>query len=99
MPLAIRWSRFNKNNVAREENHYGVYELGYHDDILYIGEGQVYSRLMSHFSQSTDPIVGASYYRAEYTQSKERAVQRQNAELRSYERKHGRLPKFNQHMG
>lgn len=99
MPLAIRWSSFTKENVRRETNHYGVYELGNTNGILYIGEGHVYTRLMSHFSDGSDPIPGASFYRVEYTGSKERAVQRQNAELLAYKRKHGKYPRFNQRKG
>jgi hypothetical protein len=95
MPLAIKWSYFNKDNVTREKDNFGVYELGNDDDILYIGEGQVYTRLMSHFPNSREPVVGASYYRVEYTGGKQRAIQRQNAELEAYKRKNGRHPKFN----
>jgi hypothetical protein len=99
MPLAIRWSHFTKDNLSRETDNFGVYELGNDDDILYIGEGQVYTRLMSHFSTGSQPVVGASYYRVEYTGSKLRATQRQNAELGSYKRKYGRYPPFNQRKG
>jgi len=95
MPLPIRWSYFTKDNIFRETDNFGIYELGNDDDILYIGEGQVYSRLMSHFPTGSEPVVGASYYRVEYTGGKLRAEQRQNAELASYERTHGRLPRFN----
>ena len=96
MPLAIRRSAYNKDDVDRHGNQYGVYELGDYDDILYIGEGHVNDRLISHFSDGDEPTPGVSSYRVEYTQSKERAEQRQNAELRDYERQHGRLPKYNQ---
>ena len=99
MPLSIRWSWFTKDNVSRETNNYGVYELGNADGILYIGEGRVYSRLMAHFSYGSEPIVGASYYRVEYTGGKERAKQRQNAELSAYKRKYGKYPSFNQRKG
>ncbi|MCK4434006.1 excinuclease ABC subunit C [Candidatus Bathyarchaeota archaeon] len=99
MPLPIKWSHFNKDNVSREAYHFGVYELGNSDDILYIGEGKVKARLMAHFSDGSDPIPGASFYRVEYTGSKDRAVQRQNAELASYKRKHGKYPRFNQRKG
>lgn len=95
MPLGIRWSYFNKENVSREGDNFGVYELGNDSGILYIGEGEVYSRLMSHFGK----IVGASYYRVEYTGSKSRAQQRQNAELNAYQRTWGSLPRFNQRLG
>ena len=93
MPLTIKWSHFTKENVDREADNYGVYELGNDDGILYIGEGYIYTQLMSHFPQGSTPVVGASYYRVEYTQGKTKAVQRQNAELGAYSRKHGVLPK------
>jgi len=95
MPLPIRWSYFTKDNISRETDNFGIYELGNDDDILYIGEGKVYTRLMLHFPTGSEPVVGASYYRVEYTGSKLRAEQRQNAELGAYERTHGRLPRFN----
>ena len=96
MPLAVKWSSFTKDDVARHGDQYGVYELGDFDDIFYIGEGLLNRQLMSHFSTGGAPTPGVSSYRVETTQSKERAVQRQNAELRDYERRHGRLPKYNQ---
>lgn len=99
MPLSIKWSYFTKDNVARERDEYGVYELGNDSGILYIGEGQVYTRLICHFSQGSEPVVGASYYRVEYTGGKERAVQRQNAELGAYYRANGRYPAFNTRKG
>ena len=99
MPLPIKWSYYNKDSVARESDNYGVYELGNDYGILYIGEGQVYTRLMCHFPQGTEPVVGASYYRAEYTGGKDRAVQRQNAELMKYYRTYGRYPPFNTRRG
>lgn len=99
MPLPIRWSYFTKDNVARESDNFGVYELGNDYDILYIGEGQVYTRLMSHFPQGSEPVVGVSYYRVEYTGGKTRCVQRQNAELAAYYRANGCYPKFNTRKG
>jgi len=96
MPLTIKWSRFTKNNVSRETNNYGAYELGNADGILYIGEGHVHSRLMAHFADGSEPVVGASYYRVEPTGGKEKARQRQNAELSAHKRKHGKYPSFNQ---
>jgi len=99
MPLAIKWSVFSKDNVSRETDNFGVYELGNSDDILYIGEGQVYTRLMSHFANGSDPIPGVAFYRVEYTGSKLRATQRQNAEIGAYFRTHGRYPRHNQRRG
>ena len=99
MPLAIRWSAYTKDNVKREGDNYGVYELGDYDDILYIGEGLVYTRLMSHFADGSDPMPGVSSYRVEYTGGKLRAEQRERAELDAYYRNYGCYPKFNQCRG
>ena len=99
MPLAVKWSSFNKENVSKEKDNYGIYELGNSEDILYIGQGIAKLRLMSHFPDGTDPIVGVSLYRVEYIGSKERAEQRERVELANYERRHGRLPKFNHRRG
>ena len=99
MPLLKKWSAFNKINVYRETDNFGVYELGSKLGIIYIGEGHVRSRLLSHFSYGSDPIVGASHYRVEYTSGKARAVQRQNAELETYKRTYGKYPRYNQRKG
>jgi hypothetical protein len=98
MPLAKRWSQYAKDYVSREYDNYGVYELGNDWDILYIGEDKIYTRLMSHFPNSSEPVVGSSHYRVEYTGSKEQAQKRQNAELKLYKRHYGRLPRFNQRV-
>ena len=28
MPLSLKWSAFNKDNVLAESNSYGIYEIG-----------------------------------------------------------------------
>ena len=99
MPLLKKWSTFNKTIVSRETDNFGVYELGNIHGVINIGEGHVRSRLLSHFTNGSDPIVGASYYRVEYTGGKTKAVQRQNAELEAYKRTNGRYPRFNQRKG
>ena len=70
MLLVIKRSHFTKNNVGRETNNYGVYELGNSDDILYIDEGQVYTRLIAHYSDESDSTPGTSFYRVERTGGK-----------------------------
>ena len=95
IPLAIRWSHFTKEMVSRETKSFGVYELGNNDGILYIGEGHVHTRLMAHFPDGSEPVVGVSYYRVQYTGGKLKATQRQNAELAAYKKKHGKYPPFN----
>ncbi len=100
MPLKIRWSKFQKDKCSSETDYYGVYELANGSgEIIYIGEGHIRTRLLSHFQNGSDPIVGASFYRVELTGSKGRAVQRQNAELEKFQSEYGQLPRFNQRKG
>ncbi len=97
MPINKKWSPYTKDHVKENtSDNYGVYEIGNATEVLYIGEGHVRTRLLSHFSDASEPVVGASGYRVEYTGSKARAVQRQNALLAEFMRRHGRLPRFNQ---
>ena len=97
MPINKKWSPYTKEHVrGHTTDNYGVYEIGNTLEVLYIGEGYVKTRLLSHFPDATEPVVGASKYRVEYTGSKQRAVQRQNALLAEFYRRYGRLPKFNQ---
>ena len=97
MPIRKRWSLYRREVVRNKEtDNYGVYEIGNSNEVLYIGEGHTKTRLLAHFPQASEPVVGADRYRTEYTGSKIRCVQRQNALLAEFERTHGRLPRFNQ---
>ncbi len=97
MAIAKRWSIFRKERVKEIYNVYGVYELANGSkDVIYIGEGKLKDRLLAHVTDGSDPIPGASYFRYETTNGKDRAVQRQNALLAEYVREHGHLPRFNQ---
>ena len=76
MPLAIRWSTYTKEAVKTyETDYYGVYEIAHYETgvVLYIGEGQVKKRLLAHFPNGKEPVVGGNVYRVEYTGSKTRA--------------------------
>ncbi len=97
MPIAKKWSIFNKENVTEIENVYAVYELAAGSkDVIYIGEGKLRDRLLAHFARGSDPIPGTSYFRYETTRSKDRCIQRQNALLAEYKREYEQLPTFNQ---
>ncbi len=85
-----------KGVVDTEHDSNGVYEiLDRNEDILYIGQGLVLTRVMSHFPDGTEPIDGARFYRVEYVDSKEKAEKRQKDELDSYYSKHEKYPPFN----
>lgn len=98
MPLKKKWSVYNKENVTKESDNYAVYELGNTNtsEILYIGEGHLRTRLLSHLTNGSEPVVGANGYRFELTGSKLKCTQRQNAELKNFQEADGQLPKYNQ---
>ena len=97
MPIGKRWSKYTKDNVGGVSNIYGTYELADGDkNVVYIGEGKLYDRLMAHFATGSDPIPAVSHFRYEATRSKQRAKQRQNALLFEFKRKYGKLPRYNQ---
>ena len=101
MPLSLKWSAFNKDNVLAESNSYGIYEISDKDGkIRYIGEGRLKDRLNSHFVGGKDPIPCSAKYRKEVIGSKQRAGERERAELRAYSRIHdGNLPPSNKRLG
>ena len=101
MPLRVRWSAFNKDNVSAEPNSYGVYELGHRDGrITYIGQGRIRDRLNSHFVGGSHPVGGSAKYRSEITGRKQRAEERERAELEAYAANNdGCLPPFNKRFG
>ena len=94
--LQVAWLPFSKENVERESDKYGVYELGDYGDVLYVGAGQIRKRLRSHFHGGSKHFHGVSSYRVEYVGSKLKALQRQSLELDSYSNQNGRYPLFNQ---
>ena len=101
MPLSVRWSAFNKKTVLAEPNSYGVYEIGGSDgQIMYIGQGRIKDRLNSHFVGGEHPVGHSAKYRKEITGSKQRAEERERAELRTYvESNDGHLPPYNKRLG
>lgn len=95
MPIRKKWSSYNVDALRRIPNTLGIYELADNSGtILYIGEGNIRERLADHLT-GEDKKVGAGQFRYEETKSKTRAQQRERSELRKYEKKHGRLPKYN----
>ncbi len=94
------WKRFTKENVKREKNTIGVYELANKNDTThYIGEGKVTDRLNSHFIKNSDPIPGTAKFRTGRTNSKKLAQSKESSLLDAYKKKYGKLPKYNQHTG
>lgn len=97
MPINKKWSTYSKDNVkANATDNLGAYEIGNSLEVLYIGEGQVKTRLLHHFPNAREPVVGGSGYRVQYTGTKAKAVKLQNELLAEFKKKHGRLPRFNE---
>ena len=101
MPLPVRWSTFKEDKVSAEENYYGVYELGDNrGQIVYIGQGRVRDRLISHLIGKSHPIERAAKYRKAFTGGKQKAEEGERAELRAYANTHnGYLPPYNNRLG
>jgi len=98
LPLAKKWTVFNRENVAREFDTYGVYELGDSSGfVVYVGEGRVRQRLSDHLrtKESGEAKVHVRYYRCQYTGSKSRAEQRERVEMASFEDEWGETPEEN----
>lgn len=68
MGLNKKWSDYKKEKILEEKIFYAVYELADKDkEVLYIGEGQLKTRLYAHLPNQSEPVVTASYYRYELT--------------------------------
>ena len=95
LPLAKRWSIFDKENIEGEYDTYGCYELGDENkEIVYIGQGRVRQRLMNHW-RDTKHKPRISYYRCTYCGSKKKAIQMERVELQQYEYLYEELPLYN----
>lgn len=100
MPLFKKLSSFNKDNVLSETDAFGVYELADSGgEIVYIGHGRIRDRLNAHFLGGRHPIPKVSLYRFEVTGSKQRAEERERAEIKDYFRTHGKCPSYNKRLG
>lgn len=96
MPLAIRWSKFTEENLDRADPVYGVYELGDNDkNVIYIGQGVLSERLWAHKNSDKPCFQKARYFRFQKTGGKQRAEQRERAEMNAYLRRHDTLPRSN----
>ena len=102
MPITKKWSHYTKQNVKREDDYYGVYEIGHikTGKVLYIGEGRVRSRLLAHFPDGHRPheiVVGGDGYRVQYLGAKTKALQKEQALFSAFKCGNaGKLPKYNQ---
>ena len=95
LPLAKRWSIFDRETIDREYDTYGIYELGNSKgEIVYIGQGRVRQRLNVHWND-VEGKPRISYYRCTYCGRKYRAKQMERVEMSIYEEQHGELPLYN----
>jgi hypothetical protein len=94
------WSKYSIDAVKEAaEDNFGVYEIASKDKkLLYVGQGHVQAGLVSHLKPGKNRIVGASYYRFEYTGGKAKAVARKNRMLKDWKAEHGDYPAFNDRL-
>ncbi|WP_299332261.1 DUF7508 domain-containing protein [Haloplanus sp.] len=94
MPLQTRFYEFER---SRPPDVIGVYELGWRDgSVVYIGAGVIRARLCAH---RRDPDKRFSVYRCQITNDRRRAGQMERREQRKFQRRHSRLPRFNNRVG
>ena len=100
MPLNFPFTRYNPPETSGPDQ-IGVYELGWPAPtfsgyaVVYIGSGQVSSRLRNHWRGDKTWCV----YRCEITNSTRRARERERREQRRFKNQKERLPKFNLRIG
>lgn len=93
MPLAKQWSTYKELDIP---NQVGVYELGWSKNVVYIGKGDIANRIACHDRKEK---VNFHQIRYEITNCRQRAGERERAELRNFKEKKGRLPKYNFRIG
>lgn len=100
MPIAKKFKEYTSEKVRSEDDYYGVYELANSgNEVIYIGEGKIRTRLRAHFPDKRQEVPGAIKYRVEYTKSKRRCEQRERALQREFRNRNGQLPLHNHQLG
>lgn len=91
---------FTKENIRKTRDSPAVYQLEGKSagEILYIGSGNLQTRLTRHLPGQSEPIP-ASAYRREYTASTAEARSAEKECLDAYKLKHGKLPPYNERVG
>ena len=97
MPLPVKWSKFTAEDLDRVDEVYGVYELGdKNKNVIYIGQGILRDRLFAHKTSDKPCSKKTQYYRFQKAGSKQRAEQRERAEMNKFERQYDVLPECNE---
>jgi len=92
MPIVKRWSKITGFQVP---DQLGIYELGWSGNLVYIGQGRIADRITRH----TTKAWSFNQVRYEVTNSKQRAEERERAELRNFGEREKELPKYNSRIG
>ena len=91
------WKVYIKEEVNAHPESIGAYQIAdSNKNIIYIGEGNIRARLLAHFPDGDDPVVGGSYFDYVVTNDKSKALMLQNKYLGDFKAEHGQLPLFNQ---
>ncbi len=90
--------RFTKETISRTLDTQAVYQLEDKSGILYIGSGNLTTRLTAHLPGNSEPIP-ATHYRRDYKGTKEAALAAEKTGLAAYKKKFGELPPYNERLG
>lgn len=98
MPIKAKWIEFKKANIELiSPSETGVYECGHArgDRVVYIGQGLIRERLLSHKEKTK--FIGVTHFRKRKASSSE-APRAEKRLLLDFVKKYGKLPKLNTNM-
>jgi hypothetical protein len=89
--ISKKWSDATGARIAQAPANVGVYEFAYNKRTVYVGSGTIRDRLQAHNRSG----YSMTHFRYEETNSRMRAVQRERKLLKQFQKRKGRLPKYN----
>lgn len=90
-----KWWLYIKSIVSIDPDKLGVYELGdYLLNTVYYGSGKIKTRLLDHLNKKECPM--AKNYRFELFNTEAECRAREKALLEEYQKKHKKLPMYNE---
>lgn len=88
------WKYFNKDNIEKVPEESGVYQFDTQTETLYIGKtDNLRRRLMEHLNSNDACIQKTKFFKYLVTTSPERT---EDALLKDYKQRHGKLPECNE---
>jgi len=87
---------YNRKNVEKVEERWGVYKLADHAKrVLFLGRGNVKKHLQKHLPDSEAPAEGVKFFSVEYFESGEEAFEEWRNQMRTHHKRFDSYPKYN----